>query len=321
MSDFVTPSSINRTTILQQRDLLLQAIEELRFARSTIRSLEHQLSDLQLNKSKLESELSNYKIEKEKLYSECCTLRETVSYFQKEIKEKSDDDDENKKLKIALETSEMALSCVKNNVTSYKSTVHALEKKLAECEQKLSVTLLSSTSVNCKIEQFNLIVKKINKRLEQVTSTQLRLEQSIKVVSSINAEYSCLFKNAQHELCELKNEKANLLKQIADIRKEVEMNDLNIDIESKTRCLQNKIKQLEDKNLSLVESNVLLESELKDSKQQLCKATTSLKILQEMMKQASNQVEFVSVVEQTYSVKEDNQRNVDESLSNKQIAE
>ena len=280
--DSTEVQNVDVITMMHQKNQFLLLVEELRFCRNTRKNMDMSIENLKSEKTKLESEITSL-ISKNQKLSKCCQELEEKLFSTCKVSSLQNCNEENRKLTLALEASETTMNDLKKEVGLYKSTISDFEKKLAESEQKCIVAQQSS-SVYCeKVELFHKIVEKINKRLEQLADTQLRLDRNVEAVTSLNIQYCSIQKNLEQVIIQLKSEKEELKKQIISLKSKLIADSIGNNIMTTQTLLKEQNRNLLIEKDVLKELNLSLATELNENKKQLKEANASLKRLYELL--------------------------------------
>jgi len=274
--------NLNVMAIMHQKNEFLQLIEELRYCRNSSQNMEANIELLKSKKSKLDSEITCLLAKNQKLNKCCEELNGKLSSMCKASSVQGCEN-ENRKLTMALEASELTIIDLKKSVMVYKSNINDLEKKLSEYEQKYLVAQQSSSLFCEKLEHFHKIVDKVNSRLKQVTDAQVRLDQNVEVATSLNVQYCNMQKNLEQVILDLKKDKEELKRQVVNLRSKLLTESLETGISAKEALLLKENKQLSDKNIVLNDLNSSLNTELNESKYHLKEANISLKQLHDLL--------------------------------------
>ena len=280
--DSTEVQNVDVITMMHQKNQFLLLVEELRFCRNTRKNMDMSIENLKSEKTKLESEITSL-ISKNQKLSKCCQELEEKLFSTCKVSSLQNCNEENRKLTLALEASETTMNDLKKEVGLYKSTISDFEKKLAESEQKCIVAQQSS-SVYCeKVELFHKIVEKINKRLEQLADTQLRLDRNVEAVTSLNIQYCSIQKNLEQVIIQLKSEKEELKKQIISLKSKLIADSIGNNIMTTQTLLKEQNRNLLIEKDVLKDLNLSLATELNENKKQLKEANASLKRLYELL--------------------------------------
>ena len=275
--------NLDLMVVMHQKNELFQLLEELRFSRSSNKNMEAKLASLSLSKFKLESEFNSLLTKHQKLTNCCQDLEKKLSCNSNSSSE-NDCNSETKKLFMALEAAETTIGRLKKNIMTYKVTISDLEKKLSDNEQKNLIAQQSSSLLCEKVEQIHKIADKISNRLEQVTTSQMRLEKNIEAATVINAEHAYMQQNLQQTIITHVKEKKELKLQVLKLSSRLRLKSLDSGIIANESFASEEIKCLLDENKTLQEINLSLNADLSKNKKQLQEANASLKRLHDMLK-------------------------------------
>ncbi|CAK8673502.1 unnamed protein product [Clavelina lepadiformis] len=273
-------------TRVNQRNKFLKVIEELRFSRKQTLLLEKRVELLQTEKLRLCSEV-------ETLSSELMALRASHKEMEANcIKLQRPDDnlnsiDENKRLKIALETSESTITQLKSRIATFIQEKNSLEKKLVECEQNLHVSQKTSNYFSNRVDQFQATIDKINKQLEQMTDAQRKLEKNTQVATSINKELLLTHEYQKCIISDLRKDKLDLGDQLMTLEsnlKLMENKKLSDNLHS-SQSLQTELEKLKLENQTLLKDKDVLNGRLKSIETLLKNAIDSSQNAHQLLKQ------------------------------------
>ncbi|XP_029009769.1 myosin-8-like isoform X3 [Betta splendens] len=202
--------------LLEFKNHLLEAIEELHIRRDSETRFEDQLSKLVLEKQELEWE-------KESLQQQIETVenqrKESLSYVKKQFQDKIRNTEEEKwKYQLTSELKDKEISSLKEELKSLQLLKYNLERKSSELEQKLA---LQSRSKDSHLDQLGKVEKRftaLSRQCAVIKQAHVKLEQNVNEAMSINRKLSSTNKNQEAIIVSLKKELEEISKQLIKAR-------------------------------------------------------------------------------------------------------
>ncbi|XP_078452986.1 coiled-coil domain-containing protein 73 isoform X4 [Lampetra planeri] len=217
-------SLFNSVRQLHFKTSLLEMVEELRMRRESEHHFEEKFNQMITEKQELEWQKETLASKRESLLTEHL---EEISKINKQFKSKLESlEAEKNKFQFLSEAAEREVNILKDKIKAQNLSVHSLEKRLADQEQKLQLHMLGRERVVSQLSEVVNLHSSISKQCETYRQTQDMLERNVQ--ESLKLNKKLLYTN-KHQGCieeglrqKLQQVSAELLQLKIDIRTKME---------------------------------------------------------------------------------------------------
>ncbi|XP_061420499.1 coiled-coil domain-containing protein 73 isoform X2 [Lethenteron reissneri] len=217
-------SLFNSVRQLHFKTSLLEMVEELRMRRESEHHFEEKFNQMITEKQELEWQKETLASKRESLLTEHL---EEISKINKQFKSKLESlEAEKNKFQFLSEAAEREVNILKDKIKAQNLSVHSLEKRLADQDQKLQLHMLGRERVVSQLSEVVNLHSSISKQCETYRQTQDMLERNVQ--ESLKLNKKLLYTN-KHQGCieeglkqKLQQVSAELLQLKIDIRTKME---------------------------------------------------------------------------------------------------